>query len=302
MSVIVFGSLNFDILLRLPSRGAWGETLLVESRASHVGGKGLNQAIAAARFGSATAMAGAAGDDAAGEALRAALSAEGVAIDAVEVLPGIASGRATILVEPGGANMIAVEPGANLRASAATAASLLWPHARVLLAQFETDMEETAALIAHPAAQALRKIVNLAPAIPGGERFFDLADMLIFNQTEFATYLSLDREPKSVEDLLVIQSRLSRPGQAAVVTLGAAGAVALWADRTLVSPGFAAPEVVDTSGAGDCFCGVLAACVDQGIGAEQALRYANAAASLSVRRAGAAPSIPNRAAVEACLR
>jgi ribokinase len=301
MSVVVFGSLNLDIVLRLPSRAAWGETLLVESQSSHVGGKGLNQAIAAARFGSPTAMAGATGDDSAGEMLRAALSQERIALDSVEVLAGVPSGRATILVEPGGDNMIVVESGANVLARAAGAAALLGGDARVLLAQFETDLDETAALFARPEAQAMRKIVNLAPAVPGGERFFDLADMLIFNQTEFATYLALDREPESVEDLLVVQRRLTRPNQAAVVTLGAAGAVAVWADRTMFSAGFPTSDIVDTAGAGDCFCGVVAACVDQGIGPEMALRYANAAASLSVRSAGAAPSMPRRADVEAFL-
>ncbi len=301
MSVIVFGSLNLDIVLRLPARAAWGETLLVDAQATHVGGKGLNQAVAAARFGSVTAMAGATGDDSAGETLRAALGEEQIALGSVEVLAGVPSGRATILVEPGGDNMIAVEPGANRLARAAGAASLLAGDSRVILAQFETDLDETAALFARPEAQALRKIVNLAPAIPGGERFFDLADMLIFNQTEFATYLALDREPESVEDLLVVQRKLTRPNQAAVVTLGAAGAVAVWADRTIVSAGFPASDIVDTAGAGDCFCGVVAACVDQGIGPEEALRYANAAASLSVRSAGAAPSIPRRDAIEAFL-
>jgi ribokinase len=301
MSVVVFGSLNLDIVLRLPSRAAWGETLLVDSMSSHVGGKGLNQAIAAARFGSLTAMAGATGDDSAGEKLCAALREEKIALDNVEVLAGAPSGRATILVEPGGDNIIAVEPGANRYARAAAAAPLLNKDARVLLAQFETDLDQTAALFARPEAQAMRKIVNLAPAVPGGERFFDLADMLIFNQTEFATYLALDREPETVEDLLVVQRRLTRRDQAAVVTLGAAGAVAVWADRTLFSAGFPAPDIVDTSGAGDCFCGVVAACVDQGLGLEAALRYANAAASLSVRSRGAAPSIPCREAVEALL-
>jgi ribokinase len=301
MSVIVFGSLNLDVVLRLPARAAWGETLLVSSQSTYVGGKGLNQAIAAARFGSSTAMVGATGDDEAGGALRGALESEGITREGVKVIAGAASGRATILIEPAGDNMIAVESGTNARASAAAAEAAFTGETRVLLAQLETDLDETAALFTRPEAQAMRKIVNLAPAVPRGERFFDLADMLIFNQTEFATYLALDREPECVEDLLVVQRRLLRPNQAAVVTLGAAGSVAVWADRTMVSPGYPTSDIVDTAGAGDCFCGVVAACVDQGIGPEGAMRYANAAASLSVRSAGAAPSIPRREAVEAFL-
>ena len=298
MSVVVFGSLNLDIVLRLPARAAWGETLLVDTQATHVGGKGLNQAIAAARFGSVTAMTGATGDDPAGAALRDALATEGVATDGVAVLEGAPSGRATILVEPGGDNMIAVEAGANMQARAG---ALPLADVRVILAQLETDIDETCALFARPGAAAAHKIINLAPALTGGERFFDLADTLIFNQTEFATYLALDREPQALEDLLVVRERLTRPGQAAVVTLGAAGAVAVWADRALVSPSFPAPAIVDTAGAGDCFCGVLAAAIDQGLGIEAAMRFANAAASLSVRKAGAAPSMPSRDSVEAIL-
>jgi len=301
MSVTVFGSLNLDIALRLPSRAAWGQTLLVDGSAQAVGGKGLNQAIAAARFGSPTRMAGAVGNDAAGGTLRAALAADGVNIANVAVLDGVGSGRATILIEPAGDNMIVVETGANTRATAAAGLAALDRDSRVLLVQLETDVDAVAALFADPAAASLCKILNAAPAVPAGAKLFDLADLLIFNQAEFAEYLALDREPEGVDDLLAARRLLTRPGQAVIVTLGAVGSAMVWADRTIFAPAIPAAAVVDTSGAGDCFCGVVAACIDQGIAPEQALRFANAAASIAVGRHGAAPSVPTRAEVAALL-
>ena len=301
MSVTVFGSLNLDIALRLPARAAWGQTLLVDGSAQAVGGKGLNQAIAAARFGSPTRMAGAVGNDAAGEMLRVALAADGVDIANVAVLDGVGSGSATILIEPAGDNMIVVETGANTRATAAAGLAALDRDSRVLLVQLETDVDAVAALFADPAAASLCKILNAAPAVPAGAKLFDLADLLIFNQAEFAEYLALDREPEGVDDLLAARRLLTRPGQAVIVTLGAVGSAMVWADRTIFAPAIPAAAVVDTSGAGDCFCGVVAACIDQGIAPEQALRFANAAASIAVGRHGAAPSVPTRAEVAALL-
>lgn len=302
MSVTVFGSLNLDIALRLPAKAAWGQTLLVEESAQAVGGKGLNQAVAAARFGSVTRMAGAVGDDAAGTLLLAALVRDGIDTAHVEVLDGRGdgrasgqgSGRATILIEPGGDNMIAVEAGANLYARAEVALGAIDAGTRVLLVQLETDVDAIAALFSGELTANTYKIVNAAPAIPAGARLFGMADMLIFNQSEFADYLALDREPGNLDDLLVARRLLTRPGQTVVVTLGALGSAAIDAANATFVPAIPAERVVDTSGAGDCFCGVLAACVDQGITLEAALRIANAAASLSVARRGAAPSMPMR--------
>jgi ribokinase len=296
MSVTVFGSLNLDIALRLPARAGWGQTLLVDRAEQAVGGKGLNQAVAAARFGAQVKMAGAVGQDASADLLLGALRAEGVDVSAVERVPG-GSGRATILIAPDGENMIAVEPAANMLAQAGPARAALDAGTRVLLAQLENDIDAIAALFASDEAAGLRKILNTAPAVPGGEKLFAISDMLIFNQSEFATYLQLDSEPQTVDDLRVARKLLTRPDQAVVVTFGAAGAAAIRADRALFSAGLAAETVVDTSGAGDCFCGVVAACLDQGFGLEQALGLANAAASLSVGRPGAAPSMPRRAEV-----
>lgn len=301
MSVSVFGSLNLDIALRLPGKATWGQTLLVSHGAEAVGGKGLNQAIACARFGSTTRMAGAVGDDPAGTRLLAALASDGVDTTQVEVLAGQPSGRATILIEPGGDNIIAVEPGANKAARADKALSALDAQTRVLLMQQENDIDQIAALLASDAAGRAYKILNAAPSLPSGAKLFGMMDMLIFNQSEIADYLQLDREPEGMNDLLVARQLLTRADQVVVVTLGPAGAAAIWQARTIFVPAVPALKVVDTSGAGDCFCGVIAACIDQGIALDQALRLANAAASLSVGTHGAAPSMPMRAQVDARL-
>lgn len=299
MSVSVFGSLNLDIALHLPSKAAWGQTVLVPESREAVGGKGLNQAIACARFGSVTRMAGAVGDDPAGVRLLAALRADGVDTTQVEVLAGEASGRATILIEPGGDNMIAVQAGANLSARADRALGALDTQTRVLLIQLENDVEQIATLLASRAAASARKILNAAPAVPAGAKLFAMLDMLILNQSEFADYLQLDREPEALDQLLTARRLLTRPDQVVVVTLGAKGAAAIWQDREIFVPAVPAASVVDTSGAGDCFCGVVAACLDQGLELDRALHLANAAASLSVGRRGAAPSMPMRAHVDA---
>jgi ribokinase len=301
MSVSVFGSLNLDIALRLQGKATWGQTLLVSHSAEAFGGKGLNQAIACARFGSTTRMAGAVGDDAAGARLLAALASDGVDTTQVEVLSGQPSGRATILIEPGGDNIIAVEPAANMAARADKALHALDAQTRVLLIQLENDIDQIAALVASDAAAKACKILNAAPSLPAGAELFGLMDMLIFNQSEFADYLQLDREPESMSDLLVARRLLTRADQVVVVTLGPTGAAAIWQERTIFVPALPAAAVVDTSGAGDCFCGVVAACIDQGIDLDQALRLGNAAASLSVGTRGAAPSMPMRTQVYARL-
>ncbi|WP_260927681.1 ribokinase [Novosphingobium sp. 9] len=266
-----------------------------------VGGKGLNQAVAAARFGAGTRMAGAIGDDAEGAMLRAALVAEGVDVSALDVLADVPSGRATILIEPAGENMIAVVPGANLRARPEAAWQAIDAETRVLLAQNEVDIAEMERLFASDRAAGLTRILNAAPAVPEAARLFPLVDVLIVNQSECADFLGLDSEPQGVEDLDVVRRLLTRAGQSVVVTLGAGGSALVTHEDIVFAPAFAAPEVVDTSGAGDCFCGVLAACIDLGIGMEAALRYANAAASLSVGCKGAAPSMPIRADVDALV-
>lgn len=297
MSVCVLGALNLDHVTTVPALPPPGTTVLATSLRSFPGGKGLNQAVAAARMGSATMMLGAIGDDAAGAILLEALGQAGVDAGGIAVRAGLPSGQTHIAVAADGENHVIMIAGANgtLVAEQGRAAA---PDARVFLAQLETPIEATEAFFTTEAAQKGRKILNAAPALAEGARLFAMADMLIFNQAEFATYLQLDAEPRDVEALLPVRRLLTRPNQAAVVTFGAIGAAAIWADRTLFVEAFPTTPV-DTTGAGDCFCGTVAAAVDQGIGPERALALANAAASLSTMEPGASTSMPSRARIDA---
>jgi ribokinase len=300
MSVSVLGSLNLDHVWAVPVLPGPGMTVIAETVTHFAGGKGLNQAIAAVRMGSVTRMIGAVGNDAAGRMLIDTLAEAGAQTDGVLVRDGEETGRAYIALSSSGENQIVVTPGANRTLTVKDAAAAARPEDRVFLAQLEIPVEVIAAFFQSGPAQAGRKILNAAPALTEGARLFPLADMLIFNQSEFAAYLQLEAEPQTLDDLLVARRILTKPNQAAVVTLGSRGAAAIWADRTLFVPAFAF-EPVDTTGAGDCFCGVVAAAVAQGIGPETAMLLANAAAGLSTQTLGAANAMPARDQVEALI-
>jgi ribokinase len=289
--------LNLDEICRVPILPGPGMTVMADSVSLACGGKGLNQAVAASRS-APVVMIGAVGEDEAGGLLIDCLVQAGVDVSSVARLADHPTGRARISVSPSGENQIVVTTGANGAVDAREIASKIPKGTRVVLAQLETPTAAIEAAFSTEAAQAARKILNAAPAIASAAALFPLADMIIFNQSELATYLQLDREPQSLEALLPVRRFLTRPNQAAVVTLGALGAAAIWADRTLVVEGFAV-EPVDTTGAGDCLCGVIAAAVANGIGPERALTLANAAAALSTLTPGAAQSTPQWDEVEA---
>ncbi len=272
-------------------------TVMADSVSLACGGKGLNQAVAASRS-APTVMIGAVGDDEAGGRLIEFLVQAGVDIGGVWRLAEQPTGRARISVAPGGENQIVVTAGANAALGALDLVSKMPARSRVALAQLETPIAAIEAFFSAQAAASARKILNAAPALPEAAALFPLADMIIFNQSEVATYLQLDCEPQSLEALLPVRRFLTRPNQAAVVTLGALGAAAIWADRTLRVDGFAV-DPLDTTGAGDCLCGVIAGAVANGIGPERALTLANAAAALSTLTPGAAQAIPRWDQIEA---
>jgi ribokinase len=290
MVVWVSGSLNQDVVLRVQDLPRAGETVAASSLTLVPGGKGANQATAAARYGARTLMIGAVGGDEAGAWLREHLRAAGVDVSHVAILAGEVSGQAHICVSDAGENSIVITAGANAR--------LAPEHAprgapTTLLAQLETPIETTRRLFSG-VARALR-ILNAAPAIPAARELFSLADILIVNETELARYAGDDASTPEAARRLI-----SRPEQSVIVTLGAAGALAIGARSELSVAGRAA-RVVDTTGAGDCFCGVLAAALDARESLGDAMAMANAAAALSTQRHGAGPSMPTRAEIEAAL-
>jgi ribokinase len=269
IDVLVVGSINQDIVCQVAELPAPGQTVAGFGIARHPGGKGLNQAVAAARWGASTAMIGQVGDDAAGDQLLEVLHAAGVDVTGIGRLAGGQTGQALIFVSTAGENMIVVAGGVNL----SLAAPPVSPAAKVVLAQLETPVATTAAVFEQARAAGAMTLLNAAPALPEGAALFALADVIIVNQTERASYGAL------------------LDGRRLVVTLGAAGASLIESGAETHVVGEAA-RVVDTTGAGDCFCGVLAAGLAAGAEMLGAMAIANAAAARSTETAGAASSMP----------
>lgn len=299
MSVIVFGSCNADLVTRVETLPAPGETISATSFTTGPGGKGANQAIAAAAFGVPTRMIAALGDDAHGELLREHLRTGGV--DASLVKTSVEqTGIALVTVDASGENQIIISAGANASLTydaVALPASERAPN--TFLAQLETPFGEVAAFLKDGKARGARTILNTAPAVPEAIHLFDDCDVVIMNQTELATYSAC---PADAPMDVVAQhaSALRRnPEQLLIVTLGAAGAMAVSED-VLHVPARAA-NIVDTTGAGDTFCGVFAAALDEGRAVAEALQLASLAGSLAVERHGAASATPKREEILALL-
>ena len=294
MSVLVFGSAAADIVFALPSLPRAGETILGDAAPLQPGGKGANQALAAARDGAHVAFAGAIGADAAGEVVRAPLLAAGVDCSRLAVVDR-PTGLAAVCVDPAGANLIAVATGANARAAAAQVEDSALHPGVVLLLQMEVPAAETAALILRARAQGARIILNLAPAAPLDPAALRALDLLVVNEHEAAWLGAQLGAGASAEALHAAL------GIGVAVTLGERGATAATAAGVVTLPGLPV-LAVDTVGAGDCWCGVLAAALDRGLSLEAAMRRANAAAALACTRPGAGAAMPQAAEIDALLR
>ena len=301
MSVCVLGSINMDIVLSVSRLPRPGETVSGATLAHFPGGKGSNQAIAAARLGADVAILGAVGDDEYGTVLADALDAAGVDTTALSRLDGETSGQAFVCVSAKGENFIVVVPGASRALGPDSVSGAGLAGHGVFLAQLEVPVETVQAFFSAPPARQGTRILNAAPAATAALPLLALADILVVNETELALFAGAGEPPS---DATVIE-RLSRRlittgGQTVIVTLGARGALAVTAGETVAVSGHAVP-VVDTTGAGDCFCGALAAMLDSGAVLPAALEFANAAAAIAVTRKGAAPSMPGFVEVEALL-
>lgn len=300
MTLIVLGGINEDVVAHVEALPRTGETLAARRVVRSAGGKGLNQAVAAARHGGSVRLLGAVGDDAVGKSLRALMAREGIDTTDLRIIPGRVTGQALIALAASGANTIIVDAAANADygPDALSRATL---DARVFLTQFEARPDTIAALFSCPEARAGLRILNTAPAIEAGRDLLTLADILILNESELQAFARLPHPPEGEENIAVAaRALLGRADQQVIVTLGAAGCLHVDARASRVIPGHAV-EAVDTVGAGDCFAGVFAAAMADGEPIEAALRRANAAAALSVSRAGAAEAPPRRQEVEAFL-
>ncbi len=298
MSVLVFGSANADLVFAVTDLPAPGVTVMGQGVRALPGGKGANQAVAAARDGASVAFVGCIGRDAFAAVATAALRDAGVDLARLAEVEA-PTGCASICVDAAGRNQIAVAPGANLSARAAQVEDAALHPGVTLLLQMEVPPAEVAALVHRAKDRGARVVLNLAP--PGE---LDLAalrrlDLLVVNEHEAAV---LAARLGCAPDAAALRGALAdgAGGPDLAVTLGEAGASAATAAGTLRVAAFGVTPV-DTTGAGDCWCGVLCAALDRGATLEAAMRRAAAAAAIACTRPGAASAMPMAAETEAML-
>jgi ribokinase len=318
--VFVFGSINTDLFVYVKKLPVPGETVGDGTYASFPGGKGANQAVAAARAGAAVEIHGCLGDDLFGRERLASLASTGIATHRVRILPGVTSGVAQITVDEKGENTIAVAPGANALFSDEGVDLPRPPRGEtwVSLFQNEVPQDTTENLILRARAAGHTVLWNIAPTLdrPPREECLRSLDYLICNRNELAAVTGNSGDPETAARI-----PLTWGVRNVIVTLGGEGSV--WVGNaasggavgnaasggpgdSAALPSFArqrafSVHTVDTVGAGDCYCGVLAACLAEGSGIREALRWASAAAAISTTRRGAQPSMPLRAEVREFL-
>ena len=293
--VLVAGSVNMDLVATVPRLPQPGETLPGEGFALPPGGKGANHGVAAATLGAATTLVGCVGEDAFGQDLRAHLLENGVACSLKVV--DEPTGTAMILVDELGENSIVVIAGANGSLDAAAIAQVPIGAGDVLVSQLETPLPTVAAFFERGRAAKALNVLNAAPAIACADELWPLADIVVVNEVELEFFAKAPVEDRRGAVSAAIDARRS-PQQIIVVTLGREGVVAIDGDRVIEHPGHAVPAV-DTTGAGDCFVGALAARLGAGDRLAEGLAYANKAAAVCVQRPGAGPSMPTAVEVDA---
>ena len=286
--ILVFGSINVDLIVPVPQLPKPGETVLGGAYSLLPGGKGANQAVAARRAGATVKLAGAVGTDSFADIALDPLRREGVDIHLVRLVEQ-PTGCAAIMVSAEGENAIAVAPGANASVRADQVPDELLGPDIILVAQMEVPSDQTGMLVARVSARGGRTLLNLAPALPIDPAFLSYVDLVVANEGEAAMIAS---EPTQLAYL---------PRRGFVVTRGAAGAVAFLRGGKKIEVPALPIEPVDTTGAGDTFVGVLAAALDLGSILEMALRRANTAAGLACLARGAQSAMPDAGAIDAAI-
>jgi ribokinase len=296
-NIIVVGSLNMDLVVHAPRHPRGGETLLGSGFATYPGGKGANQAVAAARLGGSVAMIGRVGDDAFGQTLIGGLRASGVDTSLIRVDQQQPTGVALITLNAAGQNTIVVAPGANaaLTVGDIANAETAFVRSAVLLVQLEIPLAVVEAAIKLAVKHRVRVLLNPAPATALADDVIAAADFIIPNQSELALLTGLQ------EIGLAIAALHRRGARHVIVTLGEQGARYSGEQGQFSLPAIPI-EVVDTTAAGDAFLGALAVALveDKSIG--EAIRWGTAAGALAVSQPGAQSSLPRRGDLERLLR
>lgn len=297
--ILDFGSINMDLVVPVATLPRPGETVLCEGYVTKPGGKGANQAVAAARAGARVAMAGAVGRDGFGAVLRENLAREGIDTGMV-VETDRPTGVAYICVDAHAENFIAVAQGANLAPKAAQVPDGQLGPGTLVMMQMEIPPAENWALLDRARRLGARSILNVAPAGAVPEAALANLDILVVNALEaemVARTLGLEAgTPGWTAQVIARRAALT-----CVVTLGPGGALAATADGTTIAVPALPIVPVDTTGAGDTFTGVLAAGIDAGLPLEEALRRASVGAALACLALGAQEAMPRAAAIDARL-
>ncbi|QIG98470.1 MULTISPECIES: ribokinase [unclassified Bradyrhizobium] len=297
--VFVAGSINMDVVATAERHPRVGETVAGEAVLYFPGGKGANQAVASAKQGIPTTLIGRLGTDAFGKELRTFLAAQGVDLAFVKDTAGTHSGTAIITLANAD-NTIVVVPGANGLVDADDVAAPVLAKGDVAVSQFEIPLPTITVFFRRARAAGATTILNPAPAKRADRALLDLVDILVLNETELGFLTGAELRDSDTPERFSEAARTLGHGKIVCVTLGKRGVLALVEGQPLLVPGREV-KAVDTTGAGDCFVGVLASQLAVGKQLGDALAYANVAASICVQRMGAAPSMPTAQDVEDAL-
>ncbi len=301
-AIAVLGSLNMDFVVRVPRLPAPGETILGYDFETIPGGKGANQAYAAAKLGADVRMIGRVGYDLFGDQLKASLAATGADVSRVHATRTAPTGVALIWVDPAGQNSIVVAPGANgsIHPADAQAMRPAFDGAAIALFQLETPLAVVAAALRVARESGAATILDPAPAQPLSRELLALVDVLTPNETEARILLGLAPDAKTPDAEIAAQLLALGP-QSVILKLGARGCYYASATERFEVPAFDVTPV-DTTAAGDTFNAAYAVACAEGMATLEALRYASAAAALSTSKTGAQASAPTQPEVEALLR
>ena len=301
--IIVFGSINMDVNMRVKRFPRAGETILAPTYDMSPGGKGANQSMAAARSGAKTAIIGKIGDDGMGQRILGNLRRHEVLTTGVATSDLLPTGMAYVIQESGGENQIIVASGANHDISASQVPDEILKAGNVVQLQMEIPLQENITLMERANKLGATILLNLAPAGHFPEAYLQYIDYLIMNEIEaemLAGEYNMDRK----QDLKILGQQFAKKGDlTCVITLGSQGSFAVTKDgRGWKVPALRLEKVEDTTGAGDCFCGTFAAAIHNKLALPDALRRASIAASLSCQAIGAQDSYPYVADIEEALK